>query len=266
MNEYEKSEEEKSQLGKKSGAKFDDSKSRWDLMPADVLLEISQEYTTFQGLYQKEQKIEGLKAKMLFHYSNGMECAWRFWNGERGNPFGVGVDSPLIFAAISYIHLFDLSLIYEQKNKLELLDQRASTYEYNISETSAFYLMPYRVLNYLGDIYLYGCKKYDANNWRKGLAWGRIFAAFCRHSGQWHGGEAYDKESGMHHLGHALWQLLGLRWYEKNTPKDDDRWIPRTMEVEILKENEVNQNGRMYTNECIKKLQESMAVPKKMLG
>jgi hypothetical protein len=79
-------------------------------------------------------------------------------------------------------------------------------------------------MNYVGDIYLYGCKKYDEENWRKGMKWGKLFAAFNRHSGQWYNGENIDQESGMRHLGHAIWQLFGLRWYEKHTPDFDTRW------------------------------------------
>jgi len=162
---------------------------------------------------------------MLFYYSNGMEAAWNFWNATNNLPFSAAKTSPLIFASICYIHLLDLALIDEAEETANLLARRKEIYELEIPDASAFYLMPHRVLNYLGDIYLYGCKKYDENNWRKGMKWGKIFGAFCRHSGQWFDGESYDKESGMHHLGHALWQLLGLRWYEKNTPKFDDRWI-----------------------------------------
>lgn len=224
MNEYEKTEEEASQLGKETGAKFDAGKSRWDLMPADILLDIADESVTFKGLYDQETHIKDLRGKMIFHYSNGMEGAWRFWNSQSGSPFSAGTQDPLMFASISYIHLLDLALIDEDDNKMDLLRKRERLYEMEIPNASGFYFMSYRVLNYLGDIYLYGCKKYDENNWRKGMEWGKIFAAFCRHSGQWFNGESYDKESGMHHLGHALWQLLGLGWFQKYKPDFDDRW------------------------------------------
>jgi hypothetical protein len=225
MNEYEKTEEEKSQLGQSIGAKFDDGKSRWDLIPADVLLEVSKEVPTFLGLFQKEKKLKTFEEKMMFYYSNGMEAAWLFWNGINETPFNAGVRTPLVFSIINYIHLLDLCLIYEEHDKN--LDPRIQLYNMDIPDSGGMYLLPYKVIDYLGLIYLYGCKKYDENNWRKGMPWGKIFAAFNRHSGQWHGGEAYDKESGMHHIGHALWQLFGLRWYEQYTPVFDDRWKNR---------------------------------------
>ncbi len=221
MNEYDKTEEEKAQLGQASGAKFDQGKSRWDLIPADVLLETSQQSHIFKGLYEKETKISSYHDKMIFHYSNGMEAAWNFWAMRDDVPFTAAGNNPLVFAIVSYVHLLELALI---KDDDQAISARQRLYEREIPDTSGFYLLPYRVINYVGEIYLYGCIKYDENNWRKGMPWGKIFAAFCRHSGQWYDGEDMDKESGMHHLGHALWQLFGLRWYEQYTPKFDDRW------------------------------------------
>ncbi len=246
MNQYEKSDAEQSQLGKETGAKFDGGKSRWDLIPADVLLEVSEQYPTFYGLYEKEQKIKSYHDKMVFHYSNGMEAAWNFWAKRDEVPFTAAVNKPLVFAMVSYIHLLDLALIKDDEPALTARDR---IYSKEIPNASGFYLLPYRVIDYLGEIYLYGCIKYDENNWRKGMPWGKIFAAFCRHSGQWFGGEDIDKESGMHHLGHALWQLFGLRWYEQNTPKFDDRWenikhhdeeVKKGIQIESVKTKKIN--------------------------
>jgi len=222
MNEYDKTEEEQAQLGQDGGAKFDGGKSRWDLMPADVILELASEATTIKGLYDMEARVNSIEGRMMFHYSNGMEAAFNWWARKSEVPMSAGTQNPLLFSAISFVHLLDLSLIYEEGEKNTSLRDKLYTLE--IPNAGGFYMLPYKVLNYLGDIYLYGCQKYDENNWRKGMEWHKLFSAFCRHSGQWHGGEAYDKESGMHHLGHALWQLIGLRWYEQYTPKDDDRW------------------------------------------
>lgn len=220
MKEYEKTEEETSQLGKEFGAKFDSGKSRWDLIPADVLLEVSKESTTFIGLYQRENKIKSYYGKMLFHYANGMEAAWNFWDNRDSVPYEAAVRKPLIFGIISYIHLLDLALLIDDPDGIE---KRHSIYRED-QIVGGFVYLPYRVLNYLGDIYLYGCKKYDENNWRKGMKWGKIFGAFNRHSGKWFNGEIMDDESGMHHLGHALWQLFGLRWLQDYKPEYDDRW------------------------------------------
>lgn len=228
MNEYEKTEEEKSQLGQEAGAKFDGGKSRWDLIPADVLLELSHEDKTIKGLYDMESRINTFEGKMMFHYSSGMETAWNFWANKNEVPMTAGTQNPLIFASISFMHLLDLSLIYEECGG-EDGGARNRLFELEIPNAGGFYMMPYRVLNCIGDIYQYGCKKYDENNWRKGIPFGKLFAAFCRHSGQWHSGEIYDRESGLHHIGHALWQLIGLRWYEQYMPDFDDRWINKIL-------------------------------------
>jgi hypothetical protein len=228
MKEYDKTEEESSQLGQESGAKFDAGKSRWDLIPADVMLEVSDEFATFKSLYQQESEIKTYRGKMLFHYSNGMETAWSFWNMEKETPGSTPLRKPLIFSIVSYIHLLDLALLLNESNTQ--FKDRERLYEMEVPNTSAFYLIPYRVIDYLGEIYLYGCKKYDENNWRKGMEWGKIFAAFNRHSGQWHGGEDIDGESGMHHIGHSLWQLFCLRWFETYKPDYDDRWETENLE------------------------------------
>jgi hypothetical protein len=223
MKKYDKSEEEKSQLGQEVGAKFDGGKSRWDLIPADVMLEVSREYATFKSLHKQEAQIKTYRGKMLFHYANGMEAAWSFWNMEKETPDQAPFRKPMIFAIVSFIHLLDLAIISGEATTA--FKEREKLYEMEVPNASSFYLMPYRVINYLGDIYLYGCKKYDENNWRKGMEWGKIFAAFNRHSGQWQNGEDMDGESGMHHLGHSLWQLFCLRWFETYKPDYDDRWL-----------------------------------------
>ena len=235
MNIYEKSAEEAAQLGQTVGAKFDSGKARWDLIPADVMVEVAVEYSTFHGLHQMERNISSFEGKLLFHYSNGMEAAWNFWNSTKSVPISAAVQEPLIFSIISFIHLFDLTLL---KDNPSGLSERENIYSLELRETSAFYLMPYRVINSMADIYLYGCKKYDENNWKKGMLWGKIFGAFNRHAGKWFGGEEFDDESGMPHLGHALWQLFGLRWYELYKKDLDDRWNNETLSTNLPQEKE----------------------------
>ena len=223
MNQYERSEEEAATLGQEVAAKFDAGKSRWDLMPADIILEMANEDTTLKGLYDVERRISDIEAKMMFHYSNSMEAAWNWWGRVEKVPMSAGTQNPLIFSMISMVHLLDLSLIHEDGTE-EDLAARNALYSLEMPNSGGFYMLPYKVLNYLGDVYLYGCEKYDDNNWRKGMRWGKFFAAFCRHAGQWHSGEILDKESGMHHIAHALWQLLALRWFEQYVTDKDDRW------------------------------------------
>jgi len=85
-------------------------------------------------------------------------------------------------------------------------------------------LIPGYALNELAKIYTYGTKKYDDNNWRKGMKWGRIFGAMMRHAWAFWRGESLDPESGLHHLAHAAWQCFTLIEYEKTKPELDDRF------------------------------------------
>lgn len=64
-------------------------------------------------------------------------------------------------------------------------------------------------------ILMYGEKKYKRNNWQK-VSIDRNFAALMRHITKWVDGEELDSESGLHHLDHALCDLMFIRWQIKN--------------------------------------------------
>jgi len=85
-------------------------------------------------------------------------------------------------------------------------------------------LIPGYALDELAKIYTYGTKKYDDNNWRKGMKWGRIFGAMMRHAWAFWRGEDRDPESGLLHLAHAAWQCFTLMEYAKTHPELDDRF------------------------------------------
>jgi nucleoside 2-deoxyribosyltransferase len=95
-------------------------------------------------------------------------------------------------------------------------------------------LIPGYALNELAKIYTYGTQKYDDNNWRKGMKWGRLFGAMMRHAWKFWRGESIDSESGLHHLAHAAWQCFALMDYEKTHPELDDRFPD--MKKNILEE------------------------------
>ena len=72
-------------------------------------------------------------------------------------------------------------------------------------------------------VYTMGAEKYDDNNWRKGMKWGRVFGAGMRHMWAFWRGEDIDPESGLHHLAHAAWACITLLEYTKTRPGFDDR-------------------------------------------
>ena len=79
-------------------------------------------------------------------------------------------------------------------------------------------LLPYDIIEEVVDILTYGAKKYAPDNW-KGVAPNRYESAMMRHFVAWKNGEEIDNETNMHHLSHAICNLVFLRWLEKNKKK-----------------------------------------------
>ena len=74
-------------------------------------------------------------------------------------------------------------------------------------------LIPPIVDEELAKILTYGVKKYEENNWQQLDNFNnRYYAALRRHLEAWRNGEDMDKESGEHHLSHALTNLAFLVW------------------------------------------------------
>lgn len=72
-------------------------------------------------------------------------------------------------------------------------------------------------------VYTFGAEKYGKDNWRKGLAWGRVIGACLRHIFAWLSGEDNDEETGLSHLAHAACCLDFLLEYEETHKELDDR-------------------------------------------
>jgi hypothetical protein len=75
-------------------------------------------------------------------------------------------------------------------------------------------LVPPEVIEALAEILTFGSKKYEANNWMKGIDYSRVYGAVQRHLLAWRKGEYIDCESGKPHLWHALCELSFLLYYE----------------------------------------------------
>ena len=56
----------------------------------------------------------------------------------------------------------------------------------------------------------FGAKKYEAWNWSKGLARVQLCGSLLRHTFAYLRGEEYDKESGLLHTDHILWNAAVL--------------------------------------------------------
>lgn len=115
-----------------------------------------------------------------------------------------------------------LDLIHKQIEK-EQIKNNDSGIKFDQGKTR-YDLIPGYPLDELAKVYTYGTQKYDDNNWRKGMKWGRLFGAMMRHAWAFWRGQNRDPESGLHHLAQAAWQCFSLMEYERTKPELDDRF------------------------------------------
>ena len=92
------------------------------------------------------------------------------------------------------------------------------------SEKPALAYIPKAALDAEGKAFGYGARKYEAWNYRNGIAVSRTVSAALRHISQFLDGEDYDKESSAHHLGSARANLAMALDTLANHPELDDRW------------------------------------------
>jgi hypothetical protein len=89
-------------------------------------------------------------------------------------------------------------------------------------------LVPIEGIKAAARAFAYGANKYYANSWRTAgrPQFSRVYASVLRHLFAWYGREDIDPESGLHHLDHALSQLMMLQTYA-TAPWNgqDDRYI-----------------------------------------
>lgn len=86
-----------------------------------------------------------------------------------------------------------------------------------------FELIPIKAYKLAAQIMTGGASKYNENNWT-GLKASRIIGAANRHINYFLSGQDIDSDSGQHHLGHFLANLLMLHHILNNFPKQDDRY------------------------------------------
>jgi hypothetical protein len=96
------------------------------------------------------------------------------------------------------------------------------------AEKARYDLVPTHALEMLVAVYTFGARKYDDNNWRKGMKWHRVFGAIMRHLWAFWSGEDNDIESGLPHLAHAAWGCFTLLDYLEYRKEFDDRWTKDT--------------------------------------
>lgn len=86
-----------------------------------------------------------------------------------------------------------------------------------------YHLVPGDALEEIVKVLDFGAKKYEAENWRKGMRWSRVWGAMMRHAWAWWRGEDKDPETGLSHLAHLGCGCLFLIWFELHKVGADDR-------------------------------------------
>jgi hypothetical protein len=90
----------------------------------------------------------------------------------------------------------------------------------------------------LGLVLTMGAKKYDRDNWRKGLSVRSILDSLHRHLIEFENGNDLDEESHLMHLGHIAANTMFLMHFAGH-PKWDDRiktprqGLPASLPVEV---------------------------------
>lgn len=93
-------------------------------------------------------------------------------------------------------------------------------------EKRRYDLLPYDALGEIIKALECGANKYSDNNWARGCAWSRYWAACMRHTTAWWMGESKDPETGLSHLAHAGCCILFLIAFELRDIGEDNRGSP----------------------------------------
>lgn len=76
-------------------------------------------------------------------------------------------------------------------------------------------LLPKKVMRHVLAVLEYGARKYAPDNWKHVPdARQRYYDAAMRHVDAWWNAETIDKETGEHHLAHAVCCLMFLMWFD----------------------------------------------------
>lgn len=84
-------------------------------------------------------------------------------------------------------------------------------------------LLPAGIMNGVAKVMGFGAGKYEKDNWKKCQQMSSYYDACHRHLEQFWGGVDLDEESGLHHIDHAMCNLVFLKWLIENEEGTDDR-------------------------------------------
>ncbi len=79
-------------------------------------------------------------------------------------------------------------------------------------------LVHFKSLEPMVKVLEFGCKKYSADNWKRGLDKKEILESMMRHLTALMDGEACDPESGISHIGHIQCNAMFYSYFDKTQP------------------------------------------------
>lgn len=189
--------------------KFDKGKAMWELVPTEYFTRLASSIKPFIEMYMLKDKTIKFDRSYIYNVVRANIMRWR----QLGLQSPIGSNHPLMNAMVGILML-------------------AKTREYSYDEVFAD--MPFQQrwdlidpewTTNIVEIYSYGAKKYEANNWQK-VESDRYYAALNRHIEAFWNKKTYDDESGFHHLYHAAWNCIALQWLEKKVENEIIQKIP----------------------------------------
>jgi hypothetical protein len=84
-------------------------------------------------------------------------------------------------------------------------------------------LVPPILMEEVGKVLTFGCRKYHENDWLAGMKWSKCIASLKRHLMEFEKGNDIDSESGEYHLSHLITNAMFLLQYYTLHPEKDDR-------------------------------------------
>lgn len=131
----------------------------------------------------------------------------------------------------------DLLKLSKKPDGLEDISQVKEGVRYNKGKIRYDLLEPFAIEE-LAKVFTAGSKKYEDNNWLKGMNWSKMRASLGRHLAAYDKGEDFDfdptckdclagncmNHTGLYHIAQVAWNALGILSYYKHFPQGDDRF------------------------------------------
>lgn len=149
--------------------------------------------------------------------SDGVEYIWSWGNSSWFKPKEMNFKSLNIKPIEKNESLNDKiasAETYRQAEVLPFIDDEPIGQKYD-NNKPRMSLLAKGFLKSVVNVMEFGAQKYDVDNWQNVPdAKTRYYDAMQRHIGAWWDGETKDKETGEHHLAHAVCCAMFLMWFD----------------------------------------------------